>query len=58
MKENSSNPTKTSSSIGQTVQDKDKSVNKRLAVALAARRSPDFFPIQLGRFAKIRKPKK
>lgn len=57
MKKDSSNPTKTSSSVDQTVQDKDKPVNKRLEAALAARESIDL-SIQLGRFAKIRKPKK
>jgi len=56
MKENPSNLTETSSSSNQNNQGEDKPVNKRLAAALAAKKSIDF-SIELGRFAKIKKPK-
>ena len=58
MKKISSAPIGTSTSSNQNNQNEERPVNKRLEAALAARRSPDFFQIQLGRFAKIRKPKK
>jgi hypothetical protein len=55
MKKDSSNHIETSSSTNQTNRGNGKPVNKRLEAALLARKSPDFFPIQLGRFAKIKK---
>lgn len=57
MKKDSSNHIETSSSSNQNNQNKEKPFNKRLEVALAARRSPDSFKFQLGRFAKIKNRK-
>ena len=57
MKEISSAPIGTSTSSNQNNQNKERPVNKRLEAALAARRSPESFTIQFGRFIIIKKPK-